>query len=148
MANGDRARRPIGAAETAALHMSVEVISVKGDEAEIAVDGKRHFVPFVILGTKVQFAYDGEIYTVDVPERGGRARTKHHDHSLEAPMPGLVLKVLAEAGQEVAKGQQLVILEAMKMEHAIVAPRDGVIATVNCREGEMVQPGVDLVTMR
>ena len=53
-----------------------------------------------------------------------------------------------ETGSEIEKGAQLVILEAMKMEHAIVAPRDGVVETVNCREGEMVQPGVDLVTMR
>ena len=63
-------------------------------------------------------------------------------------MPGLVLKVLVGPGSEVEKGAQLVILEAMKMEHAILAPRDGTIAAVNCREGEMVQPGVDLVTMR
>src|SRR6266566_2252523 len=114
----------------------MEVINIEGNEAEIEIDGRKHFVPFVILqGTKVQFAYDGEIYTVDVPERGGRTRTKHHDHSLEAPMPGLVLKVLVEPGSEVEKGAQLVILEAMKMEHAIVAPRDGVIATVDCRAG-------------
>jgi 3-methylcrotonyl-CoA carboxylase alpha subunit len=126
----------------------MNIIRIEGNEAEIEIDGRAHFVPFVHLGTKVQFAYDGEIYTVDVPERGGRARAKHHDHSLEAPMPGLVLKVLVQPGSEVEKGQQLVILEAMKMEHAIAAPRDGVIAAVNCREGEMVQPGVDLVTMR
>jgi 3-methylcrotonyl-CoA carboxylase alpha subunit len=126
----------------------MKIRSINGNEAELEIDGRTHYLPFVILGTKVQFAYDGEIYTVDVPERGGRARTKHHDHSLEAPMPGLVLKVLVEPGSEVEKGAQLVILEAMKMEHAIVAPRDGVIATVNCREGEMVQAGVDLVTMQ
>jgi 3-methylcrotonyl-CoA carboxylase alpha subunit len=126
----------------------MKVKSINGNEAEIEIDGRTHYIPFVLIGTKVQFAYDGEIYTVDVPERGGRTRTKHHDHSLEAPMPGLVLKVLVEPGSEVEKGAQLVILEAMKMEHAIVAPRDGVIATVNCREGEMVQAGVDLVTMR
>jgi len=126
----------------------MKVIKIEDNEAEIEIDGRRHFIPFVILGTKVQFAYDGEIYTVDAPERGGRARAKHHDHSLEAPMPGLVLKVLVAPEAKVEKGQQLVILEAMKMEHAIVAPREGVIAAVNCREGEMVQPGVDLVTMR
>jgi len=124
----------------------MNVISIRGNEAEIEVDGRIHFVPFVHLGSKVQFAYDGEIYTVEISER--RARAKHHDHSLEAPMPGLVLKVLVQPGSEVEKGAQLVILEAMKMEHAILAPRDGVIETVNCREGEMVQPGVDLVTMR
>jgi 3-methylcrotonyl-CoA carboxylase alpha subunit len=128
--------------------VTVEVVDVKDNEAEIRIDGRTLFVPFVHLGTKVQFAYDGEIYTVDVPGRGGRPRAKHHDHSLEAPMPGLVLKVLVEPGREVEKGAPLVILEAMKMEHAIVAPRDGVIAAVNCREGEMVQAGVDLVTMR
>ena len=124
----------------------MNIIAIKGNEAEIEVGGKTHFVPFVHLGSKVQFAYDGEIYTVEIAER--RARAKHHDHSLEAPMPGLVLKVLVQAGAEVEKGAPLIILEAMKMEHAIVAPRDGVIDAVNCREGEMVQPGVDLVTMR
>jgi 3-methylcrotonyl-CoA carboxylase alpha subunit len=127
----------------------MNVISIKGNEAEIEIDGRVHFIPFVHLGNKLQFAYEGEIYTIDVAERGGRARTKkQHDHSLEAPMPGLVLKVLVQPGSEVERGAQLVILEAMKMEHAIVAPRDGVIDRVNCREGEMVQPGVDLVTMR
>jgi 3-methylcrotonyl-CoA carboxylase alpha subunit len=125
----------------------MNVITIDGNEAEIEINGRHHFIPFVILGTQVQFAYDGEIYTVDLPERGARPRAKHHDHSLEAPMPGLVLKVLVQPGSEVEKGAPLVILEAMKMEHAIVAPRDGVIAAVNCREGEMVQPGVDLVTM-
>ena len=128
--------------------MSVQLVKVTGNEAEIEIDGKTHFVPFVILGTKIQFAFDGEIYTVEIPERGGRRRARHHDHSLEAPMPGLVLKVLIEPGSEVEKGAPLIILEAMKMEHAILAPRDGVIAAVNCREGEMVQSGVDLVTMR
>jgi 3-methylcrotonyl-CoA carboxylase alpha subunit len=128
--------------------MTVEVVDVRGNEAEIEIDGKTHFVPFVVLGTKIQFAFDGEIYTVDSPERGGRVRVRHHDHSLEAPMPGLVLKVLFAPGDAVEKGAPLIILEAMKMEHAILAPRDGVIAAVNCREGEMVQPGVDLVTMR
>src|SRR5947207_2906509 len=128
--------------------MPVEIIELRKNEAEIEIDGRTHFVPFLVIGTKVQFAFDGEIYSIEVQERGGRARTGHRDHSLEAPMPGLVLKVLVEAGSEVEKGAQLVILEAMKMEHAILAPRDGVIATVNCREGEMVQAGVDLVTMQ
>ena len=128
--------------------MPVEIIELRKNEAEIEIDGRTHFVPFLVIGTKVQFAFDGEIYSIEVQERGGRARTGHRDHSLEAPMPGLVLKVLVEAGSEVEKGAQLVILEAMKMEHAILAPRDGVVAAVNCREGEMVQPGMDLVTMR
>ena len=46
------------------------------------------------------------------------------------PMPGRVIKVLAAAGDEVKAGQQLLILEAMKMEHAIEAPRDGVLDSI------------------
>src|SRR5438552_8601910 len=115
----------------------MEVINIEGNEAEIEIDGRKHFVPFVILGTRVQFAYNGEIYTVDLPEQGGRARARQHDHSLEAPMPGLVLKVLFQPGQRVRKGQPVVILEAMKMEHAVVAPRDGIVESVNWREGDM-----------
>ena len=126
----------------------MKLIRALGNEAEIEIDGRTHFVPFVVTGSRVQFAFDGEIYTVDLPERGRARARKSHDHSLEAPMPGLVLKVLCAAGDKVQKGQQLVILEAMKMEHAVLAPRDGTIAAVNCREGEMVQPGVDLVTMQ
>ncbi len=125
----------------------MEVINITTNEAEIRIDGRTHFVPFVLLGTRVQFAFGGEIYTIDMAERGGRARAGRHDHSLEAPMPGLVLKVLVQPGGKVEKGAPLIILEAMKMEHAIVAPREGTVAAVNCVEGEMVQPGVDLVRM-
>jgi biotin carboxyl carrier protein len=83
-----------------------------------------------------------------VADKGVRAKARHRDASMSAPMPGLVLKILVREGDVVAKGAPLLILEAMKMEHQIAAPRDGVIATVNCREGDLVQAGVELVTLR
>ena len=126
----------------------VEIISIRGNEAEIRVGERTHFVPFVFDGARVQFAFDGEIYSVEVPQRGARVRTRPRDHSLEAPMPGLVLKVLVKPGATVEKGMPLIVLEAMKMEHAILAPRAGTVAEVNCVEGEMVQPGTDLVRMK
>ena len=64
--------------------------------------------------------------------------------SLRAPMPGLVKLVRALKGELVAKGQPLLILEAMKMEHAISAPRDGVIAEI-AAEGTQVSEGTVLV---
>lgn len=125
----------------------IELLSARGNEAEIRVDGRTYFVPFVVQGTTVNFAFDGETYVAEVADKGARGRARHRDHSLNAPMPGLVLKILAAAGDVVKKGAPLVILEAMKMEHPIVAPYDGTVAAVNCTEGEMVQPGVDLVDL-
>ena len=68
------------------------------------------------------------------------------DHDLEAPMPGKVLAVEVAPGDEVAQGQVLVIVEAMKMEHAIKAPRAATIAHVAAEVGAMVSPGTALVS--
>jgi 3-methylcrotonyl-CoA carboxylase alpha subunit len=125
----------------------VEIIAVRGNTAELRVDGRTHIVPFVIQGTQVSFAFDGDTYIVDVSEIGSRARKRHRDHSMSAPMPGVVLKILATPGQQVTRGAPLVILEAMKMEHQIVAPYDGTVSAVNCSEGELVQPGMELVEL-
>jgi len=64
--------------------------------------------------------------------------------SLRAPMPGLVKVVRAAAGESVGKGQPLLVLEAMKMEHTITAPYDGVIAEI-AAEGAQVTDGALLV---
>jgi 3-methylcrotonyl-CoA carboxylase alpha subunit len=63
---------------------------------------------------------------------------------LRAPMPGLVKLVRATAGDEVVRGQPLLVLEAMKMEHAIAAPRDGKVAEI-VAEGAQVSDGTVLV---
>ncbi|TMQ71022.1 MAG: hypothetical protein E6K80_06810 [Candidatus Eisenbacteria bacterium] len=62
-------------------------------------------------------------------------------------MPGVVTKVLVAEGEDVRKGQPLLAVEAMKMEHLIRAPREGRIARVLARAGEMVSGGVPLVEL-
>jgi acetyl/propionyl-CoA carboxylase alpha subunit len=64
-----------------------------------------------------------------------------------SPMPATVVKILVEAGQEVAEGATVLVLEAMKMELPIRAPRAGVVKSVDCTQGELVQPGVTLVEL-
>lgn len=67
------------------------------------------------------------------------------DDTVLAPMPGVILEVLAAAGDSVKKGDFLCVLEAMKMENALTAPRDGVIKSVNIQQGETVDKGKLLI---
>jgi 3-methylcrotonyl-CoA carboxylase alpha subunit len=66
---------------------------------------------------------------------------------IEAPMPGLVKVLNATPGAQVAKGDRLAVLEAMKMEHSLLAARDGVIAEVLVAEGDQVTAGAALVRL-
>ena len=58
-----------------------------------------------------------------------------------APMPGTVLRINVAAGQAVKKGDDLIIIEAMKMEQPIKAPADGTVASVNVAQGDTVESG-------
>ena len=68
-----------------------------------------------------------------------------HAGHLTAPMSGSIVAVFVKAGDQVAKGASLCVLEAMKMEHTIFAPAAGVVTAVNCSVGERVSEGADLV---
>jgi Acetyl/propionyl-CoA carboxylase, alpha subunit len=65
--------------------------------------------------------------------------------TVEAPMPGTIVSVAVKAGDQVKKGQVLVVLEAMKMENEIVAARDAQIVSVNVSKNDMVNSGDALV---
>ncbi|MEU5993954.1 biotin carboxylase N-terminal domain-containing protein [Spirillospora sp. NPDC047418] len=67
--------------------------------------------------------------------------------SLLAPMPGTVVRVETEAGADVAEGQTLVVLEAMKMEHRIAAPSAGTVAELNVAAGQQVESGAVLAVI-
>ena len=66
--------------------------------------------------------------------------------SLRAPIPGRVVSVTVKPGDSVARGQTLMVLEAMKMELALVAPQDGIVAAINAASGDMVSDSVELIT--
>jgi biotin carboxyl carrier protein len=105
--------------------------------AEVTPSGSRRFVR---LGT-LDFVLDREA------TGRRRAATGGPGGGLEAPMPGVVTKVMVVVGDDVAKGQALVALEAMKMEHQIRAPRAGRVKRVSASPGTMVQAGAVLVEL-
>ncbi len=67
--------------------------------------------------------------------------------AVTAPMPGKILGIKAEPGKAVAKGEAIIILEAMKMENEIVAPSDGTVATIDVSVGDSVEAGATLATL-
>jgi propionyl-CoA carboxylase alpha chain/3-methylcrotonyl-CoA carboxylase alpha subunit len=93
--------------------------------------------------------FNGEAWTFEpVTHRPGAGDGgSASDGSLRAPMPGKIVATPALAGDTVAKGAPIVVLEAMKMEHALVAPFDGVVETVSVAVGEQVGEGVVLAVV-
>jgi len=66
-------------------------------------------------------------------------------HAFAAPMNGVIVKQLVEPGSAVEKGQAVLIMEAMKMEHTLCAPTNGTVVEYYCAEGEQVDGGADLL---
>jgi biotin carboxyl carrier protein len=60
-------------------------------------------------------------------------------NNIKAPMPGMILQLLVEAGQTIAKGDSLLILEAMKMENVIKSPGEGIIKHIAVKQGNAVE---------
>jgi 3-methylcrotonyl-CoA carboxylase alpha subunit len=138
--------------------------------AEVTYRGKTHRVRLGPCdGDRLQVALDDETYFARVYRAGALLETVtpqgRYDLSLVDPfhyeavdaapdarltslMPGRVVKVMARAGDEVKKGQALLILEAMKMEHTIVSPRDGVIERAAFEENQLVPADAVLFAFR
>lgn len=67
--------------------------------------------------------------------------------ALEAPMPGTILQIFVEVGQQVQENEKLLVLEAMKMENEIVANKSGVITGIHVSKGDSVDSSAPLVTI-
>jgi 3-methylcrotonyl-CoA carboxylase alpha subunit len=91
--------------------------------------------------------FRGETYRLSPVRSRRAARGGEQTPSLEAPMPGRIAAVRVASGVSVSKGDVLVVVEAMKMEHAVRAPKDGVVERVLVTEGRMVGLGDVLVEM-
>jgi len=123
---------------TVILHSSTGTYEVERTEA----DHRSVFVRYSDSGLVA--TRDGQTFVFDRPSLQAGSHGVH-DGEIEAPMPGKVTAVEVSAGEKVAKGQRLLTLEAMKMEHALTAPFDGTIAELSAAAGQQVSEGQLLV---
>lgn len=114
-------------------------VLVQGDE--------RRVFHCVRDGTTIHLFWEGVAYRIEVRKEGARPAHRRDQDGLEATMPGKVIAVKASPGQAVKKGDEVIVVEAMKMENALRAPRDGTIKTVAVKVGDMVGPGSVLVEL-
>ncbi|NLA15790.1 MAG: biotin/lipoyl-binding protein [Bacteroidales bacterium] len=77
----------------------------------------------------------------------GQATPSGATHTINSPLPGVILEVNVKEGDTVKSGQKLVVLEAMKMENNIEADRDGVITSIKVNKGDSVLEGAPLIIM-
>jgi 3-methylcrotonyl-CoA carboxylase alpha subunit len=91
---------------------------------------------------------EGDALLVRTEARGTGTSHGVHDGEIEAPMPGRVTAVEVSQGEKVAKGQRLLTLEAMKMEHALTAPFEGIVTELNAIPGAQVSEGQLLVKVQ
>ncbi|HEX5837223.1 MAG TPA: biotin/lipoyl-containing protein [Anaerolineales bacterium] len=153
---------------------TVEII----DEKHVSVDGKVYEIDFEsVSGQPVyslivdgrsheSYIYQGEenwqvllrgrLYPVTVEDEremrlraaaGGRVAETGEFH-LRAPMPGLVVAVPVTEGQDVKKGEVILILESRKMQNELKAPRDGTIGRIRVRPGESVEQKQTLLSVQ
>jgi 3-methylcrotonyl-CoA carboxylase alpha subunit len=121
------------------LRRDGDIRSISAGDGEIAaVSGFRDDERVVVFS-------EGQSFEFALSARGTGTTHGLHDGEIEAPMPGKVTAVEVGTGDRVEKGQRLLTLEAMKMEHALIAPFDGTIAELNTKTGSQVTEGQLLV---
>ncbi|WP_413987778.1 acetyl/propionyl/methylcrotonyl-CoA carboxylase subunit alpha [Labrys okinawensis] len=116
--------------------------------ARLRIDDQLVNLRFFAQGADIHLFARGIAYHFTVLDPGrSRGGKEVAGGRIVSPMPGLVLAVSAAAGDAVEKGQALVVIEAMKMEHTVAAPRAGKVRSVDVGVGEQVVAGAELVVL-
>jgi 3-methylcrotonyl-CoA carboxylase alpha subunit len=119
---------------------------------ELTIDGRRYGgdanqAKAVRDGRNWHVFHDGVRWTLALNEELAEPDANAGGGSLAAPMPGRVIKLYVEPGAKVKRGEPLLILEAMKMEHTITAPADGTVKEIHYAPGEHVLEGAQLLRL-
>jgi acetyl/propionyl-CoA carboxylase alpha subunit len=127
--------------------IDVAIESVKPDGCDLVLDGVRR---------RYLVERDDHVYHVDSPlgytrlqqiTRFPETSRSESAGSLHAAMPGIVVRILVEVGQRVDEGQELLVVEAMKMEHSILAPRAGTVTEITVSQGDSIAAGTLLAVV-
>jgi propionyl-CoA carboxylase alpha chain len=127
--------------------VSVRLLRRSDTEQVVEVDGRRHVVTTRVDGDHVETSSAAGSAAWERAERFVDHDAEDEAGGPHCPLPGTVIAVHVEAGDEVANGQLLMVVEAMKMEHKIIASHDATVAAVHFTVGDRVDQGDLLVAL-
>ena len=134
--------------EQQVIHPSGNAATLCNEQLVIEAGGVRRQHLAVRRADALYLRWNGELHCVRLHDPISAVDASHTAQGgLTAPMNGSIVRVLVEIGQTVEAGAQLVVLEAMKMEHSLRAPHAGVVKALFFQEGEMVSEGAALVEL-
>lgn len=134
----------------------VDSVSIEANKFHVLQDAKPYEVEITtsdFLHRKYSVKVNGSTYNVAIvndldvliKEMGFEVGASKQINSIKAPMPGLILEISVSVGQEVQVNDNLLILEAMKMENSILSPRNGIIKSIIMEKGAAVDKGQLLI---
>ena len=123
------------------------------NETTLIIDGKEQKVLAEIVDKKIWFKVDEQIYAYDIFElsQSSHAKSKTQEKSpdkIKAPMPGKITKIFIKEGQDVKKGDALIVMEAMKMEYTLKSDLDTSVEKVTVSLNDQVTLGSLLVQLK
>ncbi|GGO05417.1 3-methylcrotonyl-CoA carboxylase subunit alpha [Iodidimonas muriae] len=117
-------------------------------EIEAEISGQIYRATILVNPEQVQVIFAGNTETLKrLSAKFDPEEDADGPGAITAPMPGKILDILVSDGDFVEKGQALLVLEAMKMEHTLTAPRDGTVSNLSAKTGDQVSDGAVLVTI-
>lgn len=137
--------------------LTIDFESVNGQPVfSVIIDGKS-YESFISEGDEGwQVLMRGRQYQITVEDErekrlkaaAGGGVAEGGEFNLKAPMPGLVVAIPVAEGQEIKKGQVLIILESMKMQNELKSPKDGVVERIRVKAGESVEQKQALLSVK
>jgi biotin carboxyl carrier protein len=133
-----------------AREMTVDPDSSMDGALSLLIDGRSYEVRRTQIAGETVIEIDGDRFTVDVRDprslkgRRGAGASGEGPKKITAPMPGKVVRIIAQAGSEVEAGDGVIVIEAMKMQNELKSPKAGKVTKIAVAEGATVNPGETL----